>query len=218
VNPQAATGGADPESRYQARRNTPLAVMALDRLVSVQDYADFARTFAGVAKASAVRLSDGRRQLVHLTIAGLDDIPISTGSDLYVNLSQALYQFGDPQQPIEVDARHAMFIFIGAKIRVLPDYQWESVEPQVRAALLDAFSFERRDLGQDVLLSEVIRAIRQPAVGLCGRGTYWTGGGGRRCRRARGTRRTPSSCAVVETGRVDRDATDSALESAAQIA
>jgi hypothetical protein len=30
----------------------------------------------------------------------------------------------------------------------------------VRAALLDAFSFERRELGQDVLLSEVIATIQ----------------------------------------------------------
>jgi hypothetical protein len=31
---------------------------------------------------------------------------------------------------------------------------------QVRTALLDAFSFERRELGQDVLLSEVISVIQ----------------------------------------------------------
>jgi len=38
INPLAASGGADKESRDQARKNAPLAVMALDRLVSVQDY------------------------------------------------------------------------------------------------------------------------------------------------------------------------------------
>ena len=70
VNPLPASGGADRDSLDQARRNAPLAVTALDRLVSVQDYADFARTYAGIAKASAVRLSDGRAELVHLTIAG----------------------------------------------------------------------------------------------------------------------------------------------------
>ena len=39
-------GGADRDSRDQARHNIPMAVMALDRLVSVKDYADFARTYA----------------------------------------------------------------------------------------------------------------------------------------------------------------------------
>ena len=166
INPQPATGGANRESRDQARRNVPLAVMALDRLVSISDYADFARTFAGIGKASAVRLSDGRRQLVHLTIAGADDIPIDETSDLYRNLCQALHQFGDPHQPIQVDIRELLLLVINARVRVLPDYQWESVEPQVRTVFLDTFSFERRELGQDVLLSEVISTIqRVPGVG-----------------------------------------------------
>src|SRR5262249_37878017 len=46
INPVAASGGADKESRDQARKNTPIALLALDRLVSVEDYASFSRTFA----------------------------------------------------------------------------------------------------------------------------------------------------------------------------
>ena len=165
INPLPATGGADRETRDQARRNAPLAVMALDRLVSVQDYEDLARTFAGIGKASSARLSDGHRQLVHLTIAGVDDIPIAEDSDLYRNLVQALLQFGDPHQPLRVEVRELILLIISASVRVLPDYLWESVEPDIRAALLDTFSFERRDLGQDALLSEVISTIqRVPGV------------------------------------------------------
>jgi predicted phage baseplate assembly protein len=105
INPLPATGGADPEDRDHARRNTPLHLKALDRAVSVPDYADFARAFNGIGKARAIRLSDGRRELVHLTIAGADDIPIDTQSDLYRNLLQALHQFGDPNQPVQLDPR-----------------------------------------------------------------------------------------------------------------
>ncbi len=161
INPLPATGGADKESRDQARKNAPLAVMSLDRLVSVQDYADFARTFAGIAKASAVELSDGRRQVVHLTIAGTNEIPIDKNSDLYRNLVQALRQLGDPFQPIQVDTRELMLLVISANVKILGDYQWESVEPEIRTTLLDQFSFERRELGQDVFLSEVISTIQQ---------------------------------------------------------
>ena len=161
INPLAASGGANREGRDQARRNAPLAVMALDRLVSLQDYEDFSRTFAGIAKANAVRLSDGRRQLVHLTIAGLDDIPIDENSDLYKALCQALRQFGAMRQPVRVDTRELMLLVISANVRLLPDYQWESVAPQIEAALLKTFSFDRRQLGQDVLLSEVISTIQR---------------------------------------------------------
>ncbi len=159
-NPLPATGGADKEDRDQARRHTPLAVKALDRLVSVQDYADFARTFAGIGKANAVRCSDGQRELIHLTVAGADDIPIATTADLYRNLCQALRQYGDPYLPIQVDLRELVVLVISAKIRVLPDYLWETVEAGVRGALLAAFSFNGRELGQDVLLSEVISTIQ----------------------------------------------------------
>jgi hypothetical protein len=43
---------------------------------------------------------------------------------------------------------------------MLTDYTWELVEPKIRAALLDALSFERRALGQDLLLSKVIATIQ----------------------------------------------------------
>jgi hypothetical protein len=165
INPLPSTGGADPESRDQARRNAPLAVLALDRLVSVVDYADFARTFAGIGKASAARLTDGRREVVHLTIAGEADIPIAPTSDLYQNLDEALYRFGDPRLPVRIELRELAFLVVSAGVRVLPDYLWENVEPKIRQALLDAFSFDRRDLGQDALASEAVSVIqRVPGV------------------------------------------------------
>ena len=160
VNPLPATGGANKERRDQARKNAPLAVMALDRLVSVQDYEDFCRIYAGIGKARALGLSDGRTQIVHITIAGAEDIPIEESSDLYRNLRQALLDFGDPHQTIRLEIRELVLIVISARIRTLDDYQWESVEPMVRAALLDSFSFDRRELGQDVLLSQVISVMQ----------------------------------------------------------
>lgn len=160
INPLPATGGADRESRDEARRNAPLGVTALDRLISVRDYEDFSRTFAGIGKASATRLSDGRRQLVHVTIAGARDIPIDVTSDLYRSLREALHQFGDPYQALQVDLRELVVLVINARVKVRKEYRWVNVEPKIRAALLDRFSFERRDLGQDALLSEVIAAIQ----------------------------------------------------------
>ena len=160
INPLRASGGADKESRDQVRKNAPLAVMALDRLVSVQDYVDFSRTYAGIGKACAAELSDGRSQTVHVTIAGADDIPIDETSDLFQNLRQALHDFGDPFLPIQLAVRELKFIVISARVRILPDYQWEAVVTQLRETLLDAFSFERRELGQDVLLSEVISVMQ----------------------------------------------------------
>ncbi|MEN3335363.1 MAG: hypothetical protein V7641_4728 [Blastocatellia bacterium] len=161
INPLRASGGADKESRDLARRNAPLAVMALDRLVSTEDYADFARTFAGIAKASAARLTDGQRQLVHLTIAGVDDIPIDVTSDLYQNLRRALHTFGDPYQAVQIDVRELLALVLSARVHILPDYLEEKVEPKIRQALLDKFSFANRELGQPAFLSEAISTIQR---------------------------------------------------------
>ena len=161
VNPLLASGGADRESRDSGRRNAPLAVMALDRLVSVQDYADFARTFAGIGKAAARRLSDGRQQVVHVTVAGDGDIPIAPTSDLYRNLQSTLRDFGDPFEPVRLATRELVELVISARVRVQADYAWEFVEPRLRSALLDALGFDRREIGQAVELSEVVSLVQQ---------------------------------------------------------
>ena len=160
TNPIRASGGADRDTRDQAKRNAPLAVLALDRLVATSDYADFARTFAGIGKAHAQRLSDSRQPGVHVTIAGVDDIPIGKDSDLFRNLTVALREFGDPFLPITVDVRSLKALLISAEVVIHSDYDWEIVEPQIRAKLLDEFGFDRRELGQPVFASQVINAIQ----------------------------------------------------------
>jgi len=161
VNPLRASGGADKESRDLARENAPLSVMALDRLVSVQDYADFTRRFAGIPKAIALQVSDGRSQLVYLTIAGVDDIPIDNTSDLYQNLLAALRAAGDPDLPLRVDMRDLKALVMSANIKLLPDFEWESVVSAVRTQVFDRFGFDNRGLGQPALLCDVIAEMQQ---------------------------------------------------------
>ena len=160
LNPLRASGGADREDRDLARANAPLAVMALDRLVSVQDYADFTRTFAGIAKAVATRTSDGARELVFLTIAGADDAPVDTTSELYRNLLGALRKLGDPDLPLRVDVRELRALVLSAGIALLPGRVWERVATDVRAQLLHLFGFGQRALGQSVCVAELIAAIQ----------------------------------------------------------
>lgn len=165
INPLRASGGADKDSRDQIRTNAPLSVTALDRLVSVDDYAHFARTFAGIGKAKSTALTDGHRQLVHITVAGIDDIPIDPTSDLYLNLRHALHLYGDRNQPLQLDVRAAKFLVLQAGAKVDPDYPWEVIAPAMRAALLSAFRFDCRELGQAAFLSEALDVLqRVPGV------------------------------------------------------
>ena len=172
INPLDATGGADRDSRDQARRNVPLGVTALDRLVSVRDYADFALTYAGIGKASAVRLSDGRRQVVHLTIAGLDDIPIAKSSDLYRGLTQALHRLGDPQQQVIIETRDQVLLVIKARVRLLSRLRMG--DDRTEDPLRDANGFRVRGPGPGpagLLQRDHPRDPKCAGRGLCGCGS-----------------------------------------------
>ncbi|MEO5558141.1 MAG: putative baseplate assembly protein [Dokdonella sp.] len=159
LNPICASGGADPDTLEQARVNAPLAVTALDRLVSIQDYADFARGFAGIGKAAVIGLHDGFKSVVHVTIAGIEDEPIDATSDLFVNLVAALRTYGDPHLPVRVQVRRALSLMLQASVAIDPDYRWEEVQPRVRQALLDRFGFAARELSQPVFKSQILAAI-----------------------------------------------------------
>ncbi|HEY2007744.1 MAG TPA: putative baseplate assembly protein [Rhizomicrobium sp.] len=160
INPLESSGGADRDGADEARANTPIAVMALDRLVSVKDYADFSRAYAGIGKASSTRISDGRRQLVHVSIAGARDIPIDTSSDLFRNLLTSLETYGDPSLPVALAVRKLKLLVMSADVLLEPDYDWEDVAPVIRSALLDQFAFGARALGQSAFLSEAVRVAQ----------------------------------------------------------
>lgn len=159
-NPLRASGGADPETRDEARSGAALAVTALDRLVSVADHAAFARAFAGVGKAAAARLSDGGRSVVHVTIAGAADAPIDPGSDIYLNLRRALRDLGDPLLPVALAPRALSALVVSAGVCIDADRRWERVSADIRAALLDRFGFARRDLAEGVAASRVVGAMQ----------------------------------------------------------
>ena len=160
INPLPASGGADPEDRDQVRRNAPLATMGLDRLVSVEDHASFARNFAGIAKARARMMTDSSRRLVHLTIAGEDDAPIDETSDLMIALKQAMIRFGDPFSTVIVAARELRLLIVAAQIKIERDRLWDAVVTDVRRRLAERFGFERREIASGLAASAVLAVIQ----------------------------------------------------------
>jgi hypothetical protein len=79
---------------------------------------------------------------------------------LYRNLTAALGRFGDPSQPFRIDLRELLLLVLSAKVRIDADHVWEVVEGRIRAALLEAFSFDRRELGDDALLSVAVSVMQ----------------------------------------------------------
>lgn len=165
TNPVAATGAADPEELADARTNAPLTVLTLDRIVSVQDFEDFARAFAGIGKAQASLLWDGQRQVVHLTVAAADGTAVDPASELFSNLLAGIDAARHADQPVQVSPHVPLAFTLDARVAVDPDYEESAVHADVRAALVAEFSFDSRSFGQGVTASEVL-AIMQNVTGV----------------------------------------------------
>ena len=131
---------------------------ALDRLVSASDYEDFARSRAGIGRAAARELFDGRRRVLHVTVAGTDDVPIDGDSDTLRALRGALTEYGDLNLTVRVDVRELVLLLVAAKVKVAQDHAWEIVEPRLRQALLNRLGYEGRELGRPARLSDVLAA------------------------------------------------------------
>jgi predicted phage baseplate assembly protein len=157
-NPLQATDAEDPESLEDVRVNAPLSLLTFDRVVSFQDYEDFARGYPGIAKAKADVFGDGHTRAVLVTVAGLYDRPVSEAA--LSELTETFSKAGNPFLSVRVrDHRKALFRIIG-HTSVNPDYEPTKVLEEVRERLRNNFSFNMRELGQPVALSEVIGVIQ----------------------------------------------------------
>jgi predicted phage baseplate assembly protein len=178
TNPQAATGAADPEKRDDARRNAPLTVLAMERVVSLQDAEDFTRAFAGVGKCAGTELWRGGRPWIHLTVAaaapkpepgglrsGMADHRIEATAPLSTNLEEALRAASEPSLNLRMDTYRPVFFNVTARVLIDSRYRWSDVDVAVRSALQLAFTFEHRSFAQPVSATEVVATIqRVPGV------------------------------------------------------
>lgn len=157
-NPEAASGGVDPESEDAARASIPLGVRTLGRAVSLLDYEDFARAFSGVAKAQAsvLQLRGGRTIVVTVAFSGGDRLD---------DLATAIQTHGDPHVQVLVLAGVTQTFRIALKVAVDPAYDPGTVLTAVEAALRSAYSFGARDFGEPVFHSE-IDAVAHSVAGV----------------------------------------------------
>ncbi len=160
INPVAATGSAGPENIDDARGNAPLRVLTLDRIVSLEDYEDFARSFSGIGKASAVAVWAGQTRLVHLTVGAASGQPVDPSSLLYNYLSLGIDAARDPVQMVRIDPFLLLQFNVAAAIKVDPRHKADDVIAAVVAALQETFSFSHRNFAQPVSAAEVMLTIQ----------------------------------------------------------
>jgi predicted phage baseplate assembly protein len=160
TNPSAASGAADPEKLQDARRNAPLTILTLGRIVSLQDYQDFARAFSGIDKALATPIQFGEKTGVFVSVAGTKGAEVTSDSSLFSSLLTAIGESGDPTVPFILKSFQPRFFRLAAQVKIDPEFLPDKVVAQIEQKLRDSFSFEARDFGQPVHQSEIIALIQ----------------------------------------------------------
>lgn len=161
VNPLPSTGAEGPDSLEEGRVNAPVAISTLGRVVTLQDYEDFVRAFAGIGKAKAASLSIDGRRVVHVTAVSDQGEKIEKQSAIFQNLQRALVESADPDQEVRMDAAEVHTFAVRASVVIDPRRISTRVLADAHNALINAFSLTRRDLGQDVTPAEVIQVLQQ---------------------------------------------------------
>ena len=165
TNPLPTTGGSNGDGPETVRARVPLGLGALGHVVSIVDHADLALSFAGIDKASAALVSDGARQVVAVTIAGPDPQPLDRNGALVTAVRGALQAAGGGRAPVVVLPAAPSLIVVTARVARDPAWTWQSIADRLQAALIAAFGYDRRALGQDVIVSDLV-AVAHGVTGV----------------------------------------------------
>ena len=152
-----------------ARVNAPLHVQqTMQRIVSLNDYEHFARSYAGIGKVQVQSLWNGRRHLVYLTIAGEDAVAIDKTSIFYQNLQHDVRNaLLSPAQAVEIAPCETLYFQLEASLVLQAGYDANDVVANVTQMLSQAFGFDMQQLAQSLSASEVIVTM-QDVNGIAG--------------------------------------------------
>jgi len=164
TNPSGASGAADPATGGQAQASAPLPTLTIGRVVSLQDYQNYALGFAGIGMALATWTWFGDIRGVFLTVAGVGGAVLSDDDPVVTNLAGAIQLSCDPRVPLQIASYQPVpFTFTAAVVVDQASYAPAQVLAQVWRDLTAAFAFGQRQFGQGVAASEIIEIIQQVA-------------------------------------------------------
>ncbi|AIF82572.1 conserved hypothetical protein, phage tail-like region [Candidatus Nitrososphaera evergladensis SR1] len=160
TNPLATSGAGDPEKLDDARKNAPRTVLTMDRIVSLEDYKNFAQGFQGIGKAGSYPIRIGNDNVVLVAVATASGAELKKTDNLYSKLEQAIENYKDPASRFILSSFKARLFDVDARIKVSSDRKFEDVQAELKSALKETFSFEKRNFGQAVTLSEVVSVMQ----------------------------------------------------------
>lgn len=158
-------GGNDREPATSVRDSAPGSVRALSRAVSITDYEDLARRHSSVwqARSFVDTSAVGREEKIIVVV-----VPAQGGllGDLKGELIAFLQERSLPGRTVDVVDYHKVRLHLAIEISVdSAAYDPDEIEEATAIAMRDAFSLERRGLGQDLFIADVL-AVAESVTGV----------------------------------------------------
>lgn len=154
TNADAAAGGADRESNDSIRLNAPRALRAINRAVTVNDYAYLALQVTGCTKASASQTAPG-----NITVY----VASTTSSPPSATLKAAVSAYLADKSMVGTTVTIADPVYapldVTATIFVMPQYRQDYVRTNVILAIQNVLSYDQVSFGANVVPADILRAI-----------------------------------------------------------
>ena len=131
-----------------------------ERIVSLTDYARFARRFAGVGEAFARRVRTGAREVMAVAVTTADGSPVPPEAPLLGHLDRAIRENSARPFPLVLGTFQPIPFFLRLQIRVARDFALELVRQSVLSALGEAYGPGKLPIAHALAQSEVLTLVQ----------------------------------------------------------
>ena len=171
TNHAAAVGGANPESNDSIRYNAPRALRALNRAVTLEDFAALALSIDGVVKSNAVA-SSRSSVTVYIAPNSTGEAEETPGTDFngtpntqLAGYIQLVDQYLEDKKQIGTSVTVLGPIYepvnVGVQYSVLPQYNAATIATQLKKTILSEFSYENLEFADVITPEEIEFKLRQ---------------------------------------------------------
>lgn len=160
----AASGGADPEATDSIRINAPKSIRALNRAVSLADYAALAIQVPGVAKSIAVAdvFSSVTLFIAPYGDSGLQSDGI-TSSVVFNNLAEEVLDYFTDKIPPGVSLTLQPPTYVDVRIKldvvILPQYKSSQVVANINSAINQLFAFDNVSFNDRIYPADLYKVL-----------------------------------------------------------
>jgi len=164
-NVTSSQGGTDKESIEDAKRRAPKDFSLHDRIVTISDYSQFAKTFASpvygaVAKATAICRTDINANLVEVYILAFGKDALELPSlGLRDGLSSKIRLYNNATDTVEVLGGRLKAVDIKASIIISRTADGTIVRQEVERTINEFFNYNNWELGEGLFLSNFINTL-----------------------------------------------------------